>query len=44
MRERGIGCLVVTVAGAIKGIITDRDLLDCIAEVHDPLAAQCRRT
>ena len=36
MRQRGVGCLVVTVAGAVKGIITDRDLLDCLAEFHDP--------
>lgn len=36
MRKRGVGCLVVTVAGAVKGIVTDRDLLDCLAESHDP--------
>jgi CBS domain-containing protein len=36
MRQRGVGCLVVTVAGAVKGIVTDRDLLDCLAESHDP--------
>ena len=36
MRQRAVGCLVVTVAGAVKGIVTDRDLLDCLAEFHDP--------
>lgn len=36
MRERAVGCLVVTLAGAVKGIITDRDLLGCLAEAHDP--------
>jgi len=36
MRERAVGCLVVTVEGAVKGIITDRDLLACLAQAHDP--------
>ncbi len=36
MREKSVGCLVVTADGAIKGIITDRDLLACISESHDP--------
>ncbi len=36
MRERAVGCLVVTVAGAVKGIVTDRDLLACLAAAHDP--------
>jgi predicted transcriptional regulator len=36
MREKAVGCLVVTIAGAVKGIVTDRDLLDCLAESHDP--------
>ena len=36
MRESAVGCLVITVAGAIKGIITDRDLLACLAQAHDP--------
>ncbi len=36
MREKSVGCLVVTVDGAIKGIITDRDLLACISQSHDP--------
>ena len=36
MRESAVGCLVVTVAGALKGIITDRDLLACLAQAHDP--------
>jgi CBS domain-containing protein len=36
MRQRGVGCLVVTVGGAVKGLVTDRDLLDCLAASHDP--------
>jgi signal-transduction protein with cAMP-binding, CBS, and nucleotidyltransferase domain len=36
MREKSVGCLVVTADGAIKGIITDRDLLACIDQRHDP--------
>ena len=36
MRESAVGCLVVTLAGAVKGIITDRDLLACLAQGHDP--------
>ena len=36
MHQRGVGCLVVTVAGAVKGIVTDRDLLECLAQSHDP--------
>lgn len=36
MREKSVGCLVATVDGAIKGIITDRDLLACIGQSHDP--------
>jgi CBS domain-containing protein len=36
MREKSVGCLVVTLDGAIKGIITDRDLLACIGQNHDP--------
>ena len=36
MRDNAVGCLVVTLAGAVKGIITDRDLLVCLAEMHDP--------
>lgn len=36
MRESAVGCLVITVAGAVKGIITDRDLLACLARAHDP--------
>ena len=28
--------MVITVAGAVKGIVTDGDLLDCLAEFHDP--------
>jgi CBS domain-containing protein len=40
MRESGVGCLVITVAGAVKGIITDRDLLACLAQAHDPYRCQ----
>jgi len=36
MRQRGVGCVLVTVGGAVKGIVTDRDLLGCLAEYHDP--------
>lgn len=36
MRESAVGCLVITVAGAVKGMITDRDLLACMAQAHDP--------
>lgn len=36
MLEKRVGCLVVTVAGAVKGIVTDRDLLDCLAASHTP--------
>jgi CBS domain-containing protein len=36
MRESAVGCLVITVAGVVKGIITDRDLLACLAQRHDP--------
>jgi len=25
MRDKGVGCLVITADGAIKGLITDRD-------------------
>ena len=40
MREKAVGCLVVTVAGAVKGIVTDRDLLACLAAAHDPYRCQ----
>jgi CBS domain-containing protein len=36
MRERSIGCLLVTIDGSIKGIVTDRDLLGCLDQEHDP--------
>jgi len=36
MLEKRVGCLVVTVAEAVKGIVTDRDLLDCLAASHRP--------
>src|SRR3970040_217174 len=40
MREKAVGCLVVTVEGHIKGIITDRDLLGCAGQRHD--SRQCQ--
>ena len=40
MREKSVGCLVATIDGLIKGIITDRDLLACLHEKHDPY--QCK--
>lgn len=40
MREKDVGCLVVAIDRAIKGIVTDRDLLSCLSEGHDP--HQCR--
>jgi signal-transduction protein with cAMP-binding, CBS, and nucleotidyltransferase domain len=36
MCEKAVGCLVVTISGSIKGILTDRDLLTCISEGHNP--------
>ena len=36
MRQESIGSLVATMDGVIKGIITDRDLLTCLTETHDP--------
>lgn len=42
MWEQSVGCLVATVNGAIKGIITDRDLLACLHQHHD--AYQCKVT
>lgn len=36
MREKSVGCLVVILDKAIKGIVTDRDLLGCLSESHDP--------
>lgn len=35
MREQRIGCLVVVQNDVIRGIITDRDLLDCVAAGHE---------
>ena len=40
MRESAVGCLVVIVAGAVKGIVNDRDLLACLAAAHDPYRCQ----
>ena len=35
MLEEGIGCLVVMKENKIAGIVTDRDLLVCVAERHN---------
>lgn len=35
MRDEQIGCLVVMEAGAIVGIVTDRDLLGCMHAGHE---------
>ena len=41
MLEADIGCLVVTNASTIKGIITDRDLtIGCLSEGHNPRQCQ----
>jgi signal-transduction protein with cAMP-binding, CBS, and nucleotidyltransferase domain len=40
MCEKSVGCLVITIDRTIKGIITDRDLLGCIGQAHDPY--QCK--
>lgn len=40
MREHGIGCLVVTLDEAVKGMLTDRDLLACLGQAHD--ASVCK--
>lgn len=36
MQEHAVGCLVVTSGDTVKGIVTDRDLLACLAHCHDP--------
>lgn len=36
MCEKSVGCLVVTSDESVKGIITDRDLLACLEQAHDP--------
>ncbi|MGE5217314.1 MAG: CBS domain-containing protein [Chloroflexota bacterium] len=43
MRDQAVGCLIVTVGSAVKGIITDRDLLTCLAEGHDPYCCAISR-
>lgn len=40
MRDKAVGCLVITVDGGIKGLITDRDLVGCIAVGHNP--SECK--
>ena len=36
MRTKVVGCLVVSVDGAVKGIITDRDSPGYVGRGHDP--------
>jgi signal-transduction protein with cAMP-binding, CBS, and nucleotidyltransferase domain len=36
MQEKSVGCLVATADGAVKGIITDRDLVACLHQEHNP--------
>jgi CBS domain-containing protein len=37
MRRANVGCVVVVNAGAVKGIVTDRDLaVQCTSEGHNP--------
>jgi signal-transduction protein with cAMP-binding, CBS, and nucleotidyltransferase domain len=36
MREKSVGCLVLSIDDVVKGIITDRDLLACLGRGHDP--------
>jgi CBS domain-containing protein len=36
MLDLSVGSLIVTVDGGLKGIVTDRDLLRCVAAAHDP--------
>jgi CBS domain-containing protein len=37
MQEANVGCLVITNAGNVQGIITDRDLaVRCISQGHNP--------
>ena len=43
MRSMHVGCLVVTVGNTVKGMVTDRDLLKCLAEAHDPLNCKVSR-
>jgi signal-transduction protein with cAMP-binding, CBS, and nucleotidyltransferase domain len=40
MRENSVGCLIAAIDGVIKGLITDRDLLACLHQKHDPY--QCK--
>lgn len=40
MRESAVGCLVVSASGRLRGIVTARDVLDCVGGGHDPL--QCK--
>jgi CBS domain-containing protein len=37
MADMNVGCLVVTEAGMVYGLITDRDITaSCVGEAHDP--------
>jgi len=36
MRKENVGCLIVTMDDGVTGILTDRDLLACLAQAHDP--------
>jgi signal-transduction protein with cAMP-binding, CBS, and nucleotidyltransferase domain len=40
LREKAVGCLVITADHGIKRIITDRDLLGCIAQGHETCRCQ----
>jgi signal-transduction protein with cAMP-binding, CBS, and nucleotidyltransferase domain len=40
MSAAAVGCLVVTMNDAVKGIATDRDLIGCLAQGHDPFACK----
>lgn len=41
MQEANIGCLVITNAGRVEGIITDRDLaVRCVSQGHNPQQCQ----
>jgi len=40
MTREGVGCLIVTDENAIKGIVTDRDIvIHCVSERSDPVSS-----
>jgi CBS domain-containing protein len=40
MAREGVGCLIVTDENAIKGIVTDRDIvIRCVSERQDPVSS-----